>query len=68
MESQVVSVVHTAHLHFRWIAQLHSYLDFGALTNLVHALVISRLDYCNALYVGLPLRLMQKLQLVQNMV
>ena len=43
-----------------------SYLDVGALTTLVHALVISRLDHCNALYVGLPLRLMQKLQMVQN--
>ena len=51
------------------IAQLHPYLDGGgALTTLVHALVISRLDHCNALYVGLPLRLMQKLQMVQNAV
>ena len=38
----------------------------GALTTLVHALVISRLDHCNALYVGLPLRLSRKLQMVQN--
>ena len=36
------------------------------LTTLVHVLVISRLDHCNTLYVGLPLRLMQKLQVVQN--
>ena len=32
----------------------------------VHALVVSRLDHCNALYVGLPLRLLRKLQVVQN--
>ena len=38
----------------------------GALTTLVHTLVISRVDHCNALYVGLPLRLTRKLQMVQN--
>ena len=66
MDSQVGSVVCTAHLHLRRIAQLRSCLDVGALTTLVHVLVVSRLDYCNVLYVGLPLRLMQKLQMVQN--
>ena len=46
---------------------LRSYLDVGTLTTLVHVLVVLRLDYCNALYMGLLLRLMQKLQMVQNM-
>ena len=59
-------MVCTTHLHLWRIAQLHSYLDVGVLTTLVHVLVVSRLDYCSALYVGLPLRLMQKLQMVQN--
>ena len=66
METQVVSVVRYAYFHLWRIAQLHLYFDGGALTTLVHALVISRLDYCNALYVGLSLRLMRKLQMVQN--
>ena len=55
METQVSSVVRSAHFHFLRIAQLCPYLDVGVLTTLVHALVVSRLDYCNALYVGLPL-------------
>ena len=66
METQVASVVWTAHFHLRRIAQLRPYLDVGALTKLIHALVISRIDYCSALYMGLPLRLMCKLQMVQN--
>ena len=57
----------SAHLHLWWIAQLCPYLDTGTLTTLVHALVVSRIDYCNARYVRLPLRLMRKLQVVQSM-
>ena len=68
METQVASVVRSTFFHLRRIAQLRSYLDVGALTTLVHALVISRLGHCNALYVGLPLRLLRKLQVVQNTV
>ena len=66
MEIMVASVVHSAYFHLQWIAQLRLYLDVGVLTTLVHTLVVSRLDYCNALYVGLPLRLVRKLQMVQN--
>ena len=62
MATQVASVVCSAYFHLWWVAQLRPYLDGGVLTTLVHALVISILDYCNALYVGLPLRLMWKLQ------
>ena len=62
----VALVVHTAFFHLWRIARLRPYLDVRALTTLVHALVILRLDHCNTLYVGLPLRLMRKLQVVQN--
>ena len=41
METQVSSVVRSTHFHLQWIAQLHPYLDVGALTTLVHALVVS---------------------------
>ena len=41
MVTQVASVVHTAFFHLWWIAQLWSYLNVGALTTLVHALIIS---------------------------
>ena len=61
-------MVRSAHLHLQRIAQLCPYLDAGAVTTLVHALVVSRIDYCNTLYVELPLRLMHKLQMIQNTV
>lgn len=35
---------------------------------MVHVPVITRLDYCNVFYVGLPLKRAHKLHLVQNAV
>ena len=43
METQVTSMVNSAYFHLWQIAKLHPYLDGGALTTLVHMLVISRL-------------------------
>lgn len=50
------------------VYQLRSYLDDEALCMVSHALVLSQLDYCNKFYMGLPLKNIQKLQLVQNAV
>lgn len=46
--------------------QLAPFLSQRDLTTVIHITVTSRLDYCNMLYVELPLKLTQKLQLVQN--
>ena len=46
--------------------QLRPFLEMSDLATVTHALVTSRLDYCNALYVGLPLKSVRKLQLVQR--
>ena len=50
----------------RLVAQLHPKLDKGRLNSAVYALVISRLDYCKALHMGIPLEMVRKLQLWQN--
>ena len=47
METQVASVVRFTYFQLWQIAQLCPYLGVGALTTLVHALVVARLDYCN---------------------
>ncbi|XP_062830407.1 uncharacterized protein LOC134297289 [Anolis carolinensis] len=55
-----------AFAQLRLVCQLRPYLGKSDLATVVHALVTSRLDYCNALYVGLPLKTARKLQLVQR--
>ncbi|KAF7239825.1 Ran-binding protein 17 [Varanus komodoensis] len=66
LEAQVTAVARSAFLQLRLIHQLRHYLEEDCLATVTHALVTSRLDFCNALYVGLPLKTVWILQMVQN--
>lgn len=56
---QIAAVVCSTYFHLRQM--LHPHQDSQSLTVLVHVLV-SILDYSNDLYVGLPMKLIQKIQ------
>uniref|UniRef100_H3BF14 Reverse transcriptase domain-containing protein n=1 Tax=Latimeria chalumnae TaxID=7897 RepID=H3BF14_LATCH len=66
MERQISSVVSAGFFHLRNIKKLCPLLPHDSLATLMHTFILSRIDYCNALYVGLPLKLIHRLQLVQN--
>ena len=63
---QINSMVKTAGYHLRNIAFLKKYLDVKTITMLIHNYVISRLDYCNVLFYGLPNYNVKKIQNVFN--
>ena len=44
----------SAFFHFRNIARIRHFLNLSATKALVHAFVLSWLDYCNSLLAGLP--------------
>lgn len=46
--------------------KLKSVLSFTDLKTVINAVVTSRLDYCNALYLGISQTSLSRLQLVQN--
>ncbi|XP_058023921.1 uncharacterized protein LOC131190598, partial [Ahaetulla prasina] len=65
-DDHLAAVSRRAFYQVRLVRQLRPFLDRDALCTVTHALVTSRLDYCNALYMGLPLKCTRRLQLVQN--
>ncbi|KAF7240555.1 Thromboxane-A synthase [Varanus komodoensis] len=66
LEAQVTAVARSAFLQLWLIHQLRPFLEHDCLATVTHTLVTSRLVFCNVLYVGLPLKTVRILQLVQN--
>ena len=66
MSSQVSRMCKAAYYHLYAISKIRHCLTTEACKKIVHALVISRLDYGNALLYGITEALMTKLQMVQN--
>ncbi len=65
-DSHVSSICKTAFFHHKNISKLRPMLSMSNAEMLIHAVMTSRLDYCNALIGGCSARLINKLQMVQN--
>ncbi len=65
-EDHIKHLCMTSFFHLGNIAKLHPMLTFVDAEKLVHAFVSSRLDYCNALLIGIRGKSLQKLQYIQN--
>jgi len=66
MEHQVNTTVRTCYYNIRNIGSIRRYISDDACKTLIQSLVISRLDYANALYIGLPKYMLDRLQRAQN--
>ena len=65
-KDHVTSVARSCRFAMLNIRKIRPYLTQHANQLLVQAMVISRLDYCNALLTGLPACAVKPLQMVQN--
>ena len=66
MNNQVYVICKSCYHHLRSISSIRPYLTREATKTVVHSFITSRLDYCNAILVGIPEYLVLKLQRVQN--
>ena len=65
-ESHIKLVTKTAFYHLRNIARLRPMLSDTDAKMLINAFIFSRIDYCNSLFYGLPAKLINRLQYIQN--
>ena len=61
-DEHIKTVSRTAFFHLRNIAKIRNIMSTNDAEKLIHACVISRLDYCNALLSGYPDKALNKLQ------
>ena len=66
MASRVKSVAKKSSFHLRYIGKARRVLTEDATKTVMQSLVMSRLDYCNALLNGIQQCLIAKLQRLQN--
>ena len=66
MDPHVINTCKSIYMNIRKIRRIKSYLSDFALKTLIQNTIVVRLDYCNSLFYGLPMRTIRKLQLAQN--
>ena len=65
-DKQINTVVKGAFFQLRQVSKIKGFLSTHDIERVIHALITSRLDYCNALYAGITSASLSRLQLVQN--
>ena len=66
LDKHITNTVRSVNMQLRKISTIRRYLSDSAVKTLVQSTVISRLDYCNSLYAGLPKKQINRLQLSHN--
>lgn len=65
-DAQVSAVVGSCFYQLRLITSIKPFLFIRDLQRVIISLILSRLDYCNSLYIGLTDELTNRLQLIMN--
>ena len=58
--SLIDSIVKTCNFHIRNLYMIKDFVNRKNLVTLVHTLIVSKVDYCNPLFIGLPNVILKK--------
>ena len=56
----------STHFHLRGFGRIRNLLTFDVTAQLIHALITSRLDFCNSILYNLPNKQIERLQRIQS--
>ena len=66
MDDQINYVSQICYFNLRNIRKIGNILTYDLKVQLVHANILSMIDYCNSVYIGITMKNIQKLQKIQN--
>jgi hypothetical protein len=66
MQNHIREIRRKCFCDIKWLWSVRKFMSENSIKTLVHALIISRLDYCNSLLYGLPKQTLNQLQTVMN--
>ena len=66
LDAHIANITRISYFYIGWIMHIRKYISQDTTKSLVHAFILSRLDYCNCILVGLPKKSLDKLQRVMN--
>ena len=66
LNHHISNTCRSAYYQTRRINSIRQYLTDNAVKTLTQSVVISRLDYCNSVCIGLPMKSIHRLHLAQN--
>ena len=66
LKNHITHVSQSVRYQLRNLGFIRKYLTRSAAEQLIHALISSRLDFCNSLFCNLPQREINRLQVLQN--
>jgi hypothetical protein len=66
MDNHVTQLSRSLNFQIRNLSRIRRFVDVNSCHNAIRSLVLSRLDYCNALLNGIPKKQISRLQRIQN--